>query len=110
METRIVCYEENIDDMKVKSSKKLIEKVLSEIVKIDGLSYVTQSEVLGICGVTQQQYNSALSCVEKKVSVLYKSKPCEVNIGSYTTVIVKLLKANISIQFVTSVYAIFLPT
>ena len=29
METRIVRLEENIDEMKVKSSKKLIEKVLS---------------------------------------------------------------------------------
>ena len=28
MEPRIVCCEENIDEMKVKSSKKLIEKVL----------------------------------------------------------------------------------
>ena len=66
METRIVCYEENMDEMKVNPRKKLIEKVLSEIVKIDGLSYVTQSEVLGICGVTQQQYNSAIKLCGKK--------------------------------------------
>ena len=33
METRIVHSEENIDEMKVKSNKKLIEKVLSYIVK-----------------------------------------------------------------------------
>ena len=58
--------------MKVKSSKKLIEKVLSYIVKIDNLSYVTQSEILGKCGVTEEQYNNKLSCVEKKVSVVYK--------------------------------------
>ena len=51
--------------MKVKSSKKLIEKVLSYIVKIDDLSYVTQSEILGKCGVTEEQYNSALTCLEK---------------------------------------------
>ena len=51
--------------MKVKSSKKLIEKVLSYIVKIDDISYVTQSEILGKCGVTEEQYNSALTCLEK---------------------------------------------
>ena len=51
--------------MKVNSSKKLTEKVLSYIVKIDDLSYVRQSEVLGKCGGTEEQYNSALSCVEK---------------------------------------------
>ena len=39
MEPRIVCCEENIDEMKVKSSKKLIEKVLSYIVKTYDFSY-----------------------------------------------------------------------
>ena len=52
METRIVHCEENIDEMKVKSSKKLSEKILSYIVKIDDVSYVTQSGILGKCGVT----------------------------------------------------------
>ena len=41
MEKRIVRSEENIDEMKVKSSKKLIEKVLSYIVKTYDLSYHT---------------------------------------------------------------------
>ena len=81
METRIVHCEENIDEMKVKSKKKLIGKVLSYIVKIDDLSYVMQPEILGKCGVTEGQYNSALSCLEKS-SVVYKQKPCEVNIGN----------------------------
>ena len=52
METRIVHCEENIDEMKGKSSKKLSEKILSYIVKIDDVSYVTQSGILGKCGVT----------------------------------------------------------
>ena len=65
METRIVRCEENVDEMKVKSSKKLIEKVLFYIVKIDDLSYVTQSEILGKCGVTEEQYDSTLMCLEK---------------------------------------------
>ena len=42
----------------------------------------------------------------KKVSILYKRKPCEVNIGPYNTVILKLLKSNMNLQFVTKgVYA-----
>ena len=41
METRIVRSEENIDEMKVTSSRKLIEKVLSYIVKTQDLSYHT---------------------------------------------------------------------
>ena len=43
---------------------------------------------------------------KKKVSVLYKRKPCEVNVGPYNTVILKLLKSNLNLQFVTGVYAL----
>ena len=57
------------------------------------------------CGVTAEQHYNALGCVEKKVSILYKQKPCELNIGPYNTVILKLLIANMSLQFVTDVYA-----
>ena len=103
METRIVRCEENIDEMKVKSKKKLIGKVLSYIVKIDHLSYIMQPEILGKCGVIEGQYNSALSCLEKN-SVVYKQKPCEVNIGTCNTVILKLWKANTNIQYVTGEY------
>ena len=37
----------------------------------------------------------------KKVSILYKRKPCKVNIGPCSTVILKLLKSNMNLQFVT---------
>ena len=43
--------------------------------------------------------------VWKKVSKLYKQKPCEVNIGPYNIVILKLWKSIMNLQFVTSVYA-----
>ena len=43
--------------------------------------------------------------MEKKVSILYKRKPSEVNIAAYNTVISKLLKSNMNLQFVTGVHA-----
>ena len=101
--TRIGRSEEKIDETIVKQSKKLIEKVLSYIVAISNLSDVTLSEILEDCGVTAEQYDNALGCVEKKVSTLYKRKPCEV--GPYNTVILKLLKSNMNLQFVTGVYS-----
>ena len=57
-----------------------------------------------MCGVTQEEYYNALRCVEK-VTIFYKRRPSEVNIGPYNTVILKLLKSNMNIQFVTGVYA-----
>ena len=56
METRIVRCEETIDEMKVKSSKKLIEKVLSYIVKLDDLSYMSYS--LEVWGNVELQKNN----------------------------------------------------
>ena len=104
--TRIIRYQEKIEETIVNQSKKLIEKVLSYIVTISDLSDVTLSQILEECGVTAEQYDNALGCVEKKGIYILLKKPCEVNIGPYNTVILKLLNANKNLQFVTGVYAI----
>ena len=82
--------------------------MLSYIVAITDLPDVTLSEILEECGVTGEQYDNALGCVEKMVSILYKQKPCEVNIGPYNTVILKLLKSNMNLQIVADVYAMLM--
>ena len=104
-ETRIVRSAEYTNETVVKKSKKLINKVLSYIVKIGDLSNITQTEILEKCGVTEEEYHYALGCAEKKISIVYKRRPSEVNIGPYNTVILKLLKSNMNIQFVTGIYA-----
>ena len=59
------------------------------------------SEILEGCGVTVEQFGNALGCVEKKISLLYKREPCEVREGPYNTDILKLLKSNMYLQYVT---------
>ena len=103
--TRIACSKKKIYETIVNESKKLIKNILSYIVTISDLPDVTLSQILEECGVTAEQYDNALGCVEKKVSILYKRKPCEVNIGSYNKVILKLVKSNMNLQFVTDVHA-----
>ena len=102
---RKVRSEEKIDQTIVNQNKKLTEKVLSYIVTISNLSDITLSQILEECGVTAEQYDNALGCVEKEVSILYKRKPCEVNIGPYNAVILELLRSNMNLQFVTGVCA-----
>ena len=103
--TRTVRFEEKIDEALVKQSRKLIDKVLSNIVTISDLSDATLSEHLEECGVKPEQYENALGCVEKKVSISYKQKPSEVSIEPYNTVILKFLRSNMNLQFITSAYA-----
>ena len=67
--TRIVHSGEKIDKNIVNQNKKLIEKVFSYIVTISALSDVMLSEILEERGVTAEQYDSAIECVEKEVSV-----------------------------------------
>ena len=37
---------------------------------------------------------------------MYEKKPCETHVGPYNTVILKFLKTNMNIQFVSGVYAL----
>ena len=67
--SRIVHSGEKIDRNIVNQNKKLIEKVFSYIVTISDLSDVMLSEILEERGVTAEQYDSAIECVEKEVSV-----------------------------------------
>ena len=45
-----------------------------------------------------------MNCVERKVSIGYKRKPCEIKVEPYNTVILKHLKSNMNIHFAAGVY------
>ena len=68
--TRIIHSEEKIDETIVNQNQKLIEKVLSYIVTISDLSDVTLLLHLEKCGVTAEQYDNILGCMEKKVYII----------------------------------------
>ena len=103
--TLIVRGNENIDKTKFSKCKKLVDKVLSNVIQINDLSNVTEAEVLELSDVSADEYYNALKYIQVKVSIIYKRKPSEVNTGPYNTVILSLLKSNMNIQFVTGVYA-----
>ena len=92
-QTLIICKTENTDN-----------KVLSQAVKIEDLEKVTEKELLDIAGVSEAEYHEALENPEKKATVLYKPRLCEMNIVLYNTVILQLLKSKMNIQFVTGIY------
>ena len=88
-----------------RESKNILDKVLCQIIQIDDLSEVTINEVLEMCDISENEYYTAFEYVQKKaLNIIYKRQPCEINIVPYNTIILKLLKSNMNIQFVTGIY------
>ena len=103
--TKIIRVQE-VDKKKIAAAKKILDKVLLQLIQIDDLSTVTLSEILTMCDVSVDEYYNAVDEIQKKLNIIYKRKPSEVNIVQYNTVILKLLRANMNIQYVTGVYAV----
>ena len=61
---------------------------------------------MDLAGVSEAKYHEALKNAEKKTTVLYKRRSCEMSIVSHNTVILKLLRSVMNIQFVNGNYAI----
>ena len=86
---------------------KVVDKVLSETV-IGDLNNLTEGQLLKILGVSWIEYSNALNCIQGKVWVAYKEKPCKSNISLSNAVILKLLKSNVSIHNVQKVHTLSL--
>ena len=97
----------NIDHVK---QKKILDRVLStvnDLIKEYGdLSKVTEEELLQKSNVKKDEYYEVLSQTEKDVTIVYKRNPCDTLIGPYNTVIFSCLRANMNVQYITSIYAL----
>ena len=105
-ETRIIRGKQ-IDKNDYRASKKILDKVLDEVNNCSGnLEDVTLDDLLRSCDVSRDEYFAALDTVQKKLTILYKRKPSETNIGPYNTVMISILQSNMNIQYVTNMYAV----
>lgn len=103
VETRTVSSEENMDEAKVIQNKKRFDEVLFCIVTLSDLPDIRPLEILEKSAIMERENNS-LECVEKQVSIVYKRKLCEVNKRPDDTVILKLFKSSVNVQFATGTY------
>ena len=58
----------------MKSSKEILDKVLSGVIVVDD-DDATLTNILGSCGVTEDENIQALETMRRKISVIYKRKP-----------------------------------
>ena len=102
-ETRIVSSEESMDEAKVIHNKKRFDKVFFCIVILSDLPDIRPLEILEKSAIMERENNSS-ECAEKQISIAYKRKLCETNNGPDNTVILKLFKSSMNIQFATGTY------
>ena len=54
--------------------------------------------------MSEAEYHETLENPEKKATLLYKRRLCEMNIVPYNVVTLQLLKSKINIEFVTGIH------
>ena len=106
--TLIIRGGNELDKNLVTKSKKTLDKVLMQLTQINELDAITLHEVLDMCNVSEKQYYEAVKNIQKKLTIIYKRKPSETNIGPYSTVVLSLLRGNMNIQFVNGIYAMLI--
>lgn len=100
---------EGVTRDEVKQSKKIVDKVLTEIVDnrtTEELCNVTLEDILHSSGVSEEEYENAMQTMQRNTAIHHKRQPNELNISPYNTVLLSLLKANMNLQFVTGVYGL----
>ena len=65
-------------------------------------------DILDSCGISEKQYENAMETMQKNTTIHHKKRPNELNISPYNTVLLKLLRANMNIQFVRGVHGYLL--
>jgi len=97
---------EDISKGQWKKSKKILDKVLEQMGSVSDLDDITLHDILISCGVSYDEYITALEFSKSKLSIIYKRKPVEQNISPYNPVLLGSLKSNMNLQFVTGVYGL----
>ena len=60
----------NNDKEKLKESKKIVDKVLAEMLSRNDLNNVTLEDILLSCGMKEKYYREALENMQKKVQII----------------------------------------
>jgi hypothetical protein len=87
----------------VQQARTMIHQVMNTLREM-GTDH-TLHDILTQSGVTTQDYNDALKISMKKTTVIMKRSPSNTCINPYNPVILKSIRANMDIQFITDVWA-----
>ena len=87
----------------ISKAKKVMTKVMETLEKSH--PDITLCELLTEADVSETEYNSVLTLSLKRTSVVLKRKPSEASINPYNPYILRALRSNMAIQYITDVWA-----
>jgi len=99
--SRVPCEENSKQTIQL--ARGVILQVMNTLQEI-GIDH-TLSEILTQSNVTEQEYNDALKVSMKKTNIILKREPSDTCVNPYNPVILKCIRANMDIQYITDVWA-----
>ena len=96
----------NVNAKKLKKARRIVNKVIETIGKIDDITKVTETELLAIAKVSRDDYYKSLARFRRKTNIVIKRRPTDINVSPYNTVILACLRANMNLQFVVGIYGL----
>jgi hypothetical protein len=89
---------------KKEQAKAILKKVYKVLTSVD-MTMVTEQELLQKADVSNDQYYQALQTSQRRESIVLKRTATGININNYNPVLLRALKANMDIQYITNIWA-----
>ena len=94
------------DATSVKRTALAIQTKANNVLKtIDPNNPITLQDVLKEAQITEEQYTSSVQTAQKRVTVLMKRSVSEMTVNNYNSHILRALRSNMDIQFITNMWA-----
>ena len=101
--TKTLIARQNTSDDILTKSKHIMNKVMEALEKAQPETQLSQ--LLDEVNISNSDYEDALSVSRKRASIVLKRKPFEASINPYNPYILKALRSNMDIQYITDVWA-----
>ena len=86
------------------NAKSILKKVVNVIEQSENASNMSEEILLQRANITKSDYYNALS-LSKKTTIIMKRSTSEMNINNYNPIILRALRANMDIKYITNIWA-----
>ena len=89
----------------IEKANQVLGLIHKELTDEETPSDINIPELCTQAGVTQEEYNAALTVCNKGSEIVLQRQPCDKSLNQYNPMILKAWKANIDVQYILDAYA-----